>query len=130
MKNTAINISTKKPLQTVKDPVTRVSIHCTAKDEKGADVEVNILDSEQHHTTNEIKLTFGGSPSQCADNAQQSDGRAATAGGRRTATEFLLPFAVNTERSNGTTLWIEHGFIIFKGLSAGTNYVKAINLCE
>lgn len=44
MKNTAINISTKKPLQTVKDPVTRGSIHCTAKDEKGADVEVNILD--------------------------------------------------------------------------------------
>ena len=64
MKNIAINISTKKPLQTVKDPVTRVSIHCTAKDEKGADVEVNILDLEQHHTTNEIKLTFGGSPSQ------------------------------------------------------------------
>ena len=64
MKNTAINISTKKPLQPVQDPVTRVSIPCTAKDEKGADVEVNILDLEQHHTTNEIKLTFGGSPSQ------------------------------------------------------------------
>ncbi|HHX3455978.1 TPA: hypothetical protein ACU9NM_004212 [Enterobacter hormaechei] len=27
-------------------------------------MEVNILDLEQHHTTNEIKLTFGGSPSQ------------------------------------------------------------------
>lgn len=64
MKNIAINVSTKAPLQTVKDPVTRVSIQCTAKDEKGEDVEVNILDLEQHHTTNEIKVTFGGSPSQ------------------------------------------------------------------
>lgn len=64
MKNTVINVSTKSPLQTVKDPVTRVSIKCTAKDEKGADVEVNILNLEQHHTSNEIKLTFGGSPSQ------------------------------------------------------------------
>lgn len=61
MKNIAINVSTKAPLQTVKDPVTRVSIQCTAKDEKGEDVEVNILDLEQHHTTNEIKVTFGGS---------------------------------------------------------------------
>ena len=64
MKNIAINVSTKAPLQTVKDPVTRVSIQCTAKDEKGEDVEVNILDLEQHHTTNEIKVTFGGSPCQ------------------------------------------------------------------
>ncbi|MDV1265852.1 hypothetical protein VC562_05440 [Citrobacter freundii] len=64
MKNIAINVSTKAPLQTVKDPVTRVSIQCTAKDEKGEDVEVNILDLEQHHTTNEIKVTFGGSSSQ------------------------------------------------------------------
>lgn len=64
MKNTEINVSTKALLHTVKDPVTRVCIQCTAKDEKGADVEVNILDLEQHHTTNEIKLTFGGSPSQ------------------------------------------------------------------
>ena len=65
-----------------------------------------------HHQRNQIdvwRFPFPG-----ADNAQQSDGRAATAGGRRTATEFLLPFAVNTERSNGTTLWIEHGFIILK----------------
>ncbi|EDC3150197.1 hypothetical protein KGN64_003282 [Salmonella enterica] len=64
MKNTAINVTSKVPLQTVKDPVTRVSIQCTAKDENGADVEVNILDLEQHHTTNEIKVAFGGSPSQ------------------------------------------------------------------
>lgn len=64
MKNTAINVDTKTPLLTVKEPVTRVSIQCTAKDEKGADVEVNILDLVQHHTTNEIKVTFGGSPSQ------------------------------------------------------------------
>ncbi|HEC5165753.1 TPA: hypothetical protein R3U69_002280 [Escherichia coli] len=64
MKNTAINVSTKAPLQRVKDPVTRVSIQCTARDEKGADVEVNILELEQYHTTNEIKVTFGGSPSQ------------------------------------------------------------------
>lgn len=55
MKNTAINVSTKAPLQRVKDPVTRVSIQCTARDEKGADVEVNILELEQYHTTNEIK---------------------------------------------------------------------------
>jgi hypothetical protein len=59
-------------------------------------VEVNILDLEQHHTTNEIKVTFGGSlPG--ADHAQPGDGRAATAGGRRAATEFLRSFAVNVK---------------------------------
>lgn len=97
MKNIAINVSTKAPLQTVKDPVTRVSIQCTAKDEKGEDVEVNILDLEQHHTTNEIKVTFWRLPSRGADHAQPGDGRAATAGGRRAATEFLRSFAVNVK---------------------------------
>lgn len=130
MKNTAINISTKKPLQTVKDPVTRVSIHCTAKDEKGADVEVNILDLEQHHTTNEIKLTFGGSPSQALTMLSRVMVVLQQQASRKNCNGIPAPVCSEHRKEQWHDVMDRTWIYNFKGLSAGTNYVKAINLCE
>ncbi|EBG2148398.1 hypothetical protein FIP36_16775 [Salmonella enterica] len=64
MKKAEAAASTQKPQAVFTDSTTRVSISCTATDENGADVEVNILELIQSHTTNELEVTFGGTPEQ------------------------------------------------------------------
>ncbi|MEB1032990.1 hypothetical protein, partial [Citrobacter youngae] len=64
MKKAVINVDKTNPLPVLTDSVTRVSIQCTAKDENGAGIEVNILDLIQDHDTAEVKVQFGSSPVQ------------------------------------------------------------------
>lgn len=64
MKKAVINVDKTNPLPVLTDSVTRVSIQCTAKDENGAGIEVNILDLIQDHDTTEVKVQFGSSPVQ------------------------------------------------------------------
>ncbi|RJX83634.1 hypothetical protein D3821_32900, partial [Escherichia coli] len=54
MKKAVINVDKTNPLPVLTDSVTRVSIQCTAKDENGAGIEVNILDLIQDHDTAEV----------------------------------------------------------------------------
>ncbi len=42
MKKAVINVDKTNPLPVLTDSVTRVSIQCTAKDENGAGIEVNM----------------------------------------------------------------------------------------
>ena len=64
MKKAVINVDKTNPQPVLTDSVTRVSIQCTAKDENGAGIEVNILDLIQDHDTAEVKVQFGSSPVQ------------------------------------------------------------------
>ncbi|EIC1586861.1 hypothetical protein K9692_004291 [Escherichia coli] len=46
------------------DQHTRVSIVCTAKNERGAMVDVGILEIVQDNMTNELKVSYGVTPAQ------------------------------------------------------------------
>ncbi|MBS1291949.1 hypothetical protein JHJ06_23070, partial [Escherichia coli] len=65
MKKAVINVDKTNPLPVLTDSVTRVSIQCTAKDENGAGIEVNILDLIQDHDTAEVKVNRPGFPGEC-----------------------------------------------------------------